>query len=172
MPACQPTTTIATTAVLLSDISCPTCDLIDSDTRCPYNATEPTIFNPGDLDKLFTRLTTEDYNYVQNYQAAIHSMPNPNPRLDNIPNGPWLVMLEPFIRDDECNRLIQLGAAEGYKISKRIYNLYKSCILSTEFNSPPNLVRDMAIYSTRAGSMLTSAGPAWDLRVQPYGTRR
>ena len=47
-------------------------------------------------------------------------------------------------------------------------NLYKkSCILFTkEINSPPNLVRDKGIYSTRAGSILTSAGPAWDLRVQ------
>jgi hypothetical protein len=44
-------------------------------------------------------------------------------------------------------------------------NLYKSCILFTEFNSPPNLVRDKGIYSTRAGSILASAGPAWDLRV-------
>ena len=32
--------------------------------------------------------------------------------------------------------------------------------------SPPNLGRDKGIYSTRAGSVLTSAGPAWDLRVQ------
>ena len=45
-------------------------------------------------------------------------------------------------------------------------NLYKSCILFTEFNSPPNLVRDKGIYSIRAGSILTSEGPAWDLRVQ------
>jgi hypothetical protein len=45
-------------------------------------------------------------------------------------------------------------------------NLYKSCILFTEFNRPSNLVRDKGIYSTRAGSILTSAGPAWDLRVQ------
>ena len=36
----------------------------------------------------------------------------------------------------------------------------------TEFNSPPNRVRDKGIYSPRAGSILTSAGPAWDLRVQ------
>ena len=50
--------------------------------------------------------------------------------------------------------------------------LYKSCILSTEFNSPPNLIRDKVIYSTRAGSMLTSTGPAWDLRVHLYETRR
>jgi hypothetical protein len=51
-------------------------------------------------------------------------------------------------------------------IYTRYKNLYKSCILFTEFNSPPNLVRDKGIYSTRAGSILTSEGPAWDLRVQ------
>jgi hypothetical protein len=39
-------------------------------------------------------------------------------------------------------------------------------VLFTEFNRPPNLVRDKGIYSTRAGSILTSAGPAWDFRVQ------
>jgi hypothetical protein len=55
---------------------------------------------------------------------------------------------------------------------QRNKNLYKSYILLVKINSPPNLVRDKGIYSTRAGSMLTSAGPAWDLRVQPYGTRR
>ena len=38
--------------------------------------------------------------------------------------------------------------------------------LLRKFNSPPNLVRDKGIYSTRAGSILTSAGSAWDLRVQ------
>ena len=56
--------------------------------------------------------------------------------------------------------------------STRDKKLYKSCILFTESNSPPNLVRDKRIYSTRAGSILTSAGPAWDLRVQLMDTRR
>ena len=46
---------------------------------------------------------------------------------------------------------------------KRENKLYKIFILSTEFDRPPNLVRDKGIYSTRAGSILTSAGPAWDL---------
>jgi hypothetical protein len=32
----------------------------------------------------------------------------------------------------------------------------RAVLLFTEFNSPPNLVRDKGIYSTRAGSMLTS----------------
>ena len=35
-------------------------------------------------------------------------------------------------------------------------------ILLTEFSSLPNLVRDKGIYSPRAGSILTNAGPAWD----------
>jgi hypothetical protein len=56
--------------------------------------------------------------------------------------------------------------------NKRNETFIRAVLLFTEFNSPPNLVRDKGIYSTRAGSMLTSAGPAWDLRVEPYGTRR
>ena len=43
---------------------------------------------------------------------------------------------------------------------QREKNLYKSCILSTEFDRPPNHVRDKGIYSIRAGSILTSPGPA------------
>ena len=48
---------------------------------------------------------------------------------------------------------------------QREKNLYKSCILSTEFDRPPNPIRDQGIYSTRAGSILTSAGPAWDFAI-------
>jgi hypothetical protein len=50
--------------------------------------------------------------------------------------------------------------------TRREKNNYKSCILSTEFNRSPNLVRDKGIYFTRAGSILTSARPAWDFGVQ------
>ena len=45
-------------------------------------------------------------------------------------------------------------------------------MLSTEFDRPPNLVRDAGIYSTRAGSILTSAGPAWDFGVHVLCTYR
>ena len=62
--------------------------------------------------------------------------------------------------------LASAGAIVTFCERPRDKNLYKSCILFTEFNSPPNLVSDKGIYSTRAGSILTSAGPAWDLRVQ------
>jgi hypothetical protein len=49
---------------------------------------------------------------------------------------------------------------------QRSVNLYKSCILLVKINSPLNLIRDKGIYSTWVGSILTSAGPSWDLRVQ------
>ena len=66
------------------------------------------------------------------------------------------------------------AATSSFEVApKRDTNLYKSCILLVKINSLPNLVRDKGIYSTRAGSILTCAGPAWDLRVQAaYGTRR
>jgi hypothetical protein len=46
------------------------------------------------------------------------------------------------------------------KEKERDKNVFKICILLVKINSPPNLVRDKGIYSTRAGSILTSAGPA------------
>jgi hypothetical protein len=67
------------------------------------------------------------------------------------------------------SRRFQLSLPKSHFVTiktERDKNLYKSCILFTEFNCPPNLVRDKGIYSTRAGPILTSAGPAWDLRVQ------
>lgn len=82
----------------------------------------------GDLDKLFTRLTTDEY-YTVTYQATIHSMPNPPPAIASsdgtdtapqIKDGPWVVTLENFLTDEECDRLIELGGKLGYEISKDV----------------------------------------------------
>lgn len=90
--------------------SCQTCDKIDFDARCPWDRDAPSIFNePGDLNKMFERITTDPF--YQQYQPVIHSQP---------PQGPWLITLENFTTDEECDRLIQLGAEEGYEISKDV----------------------------------------------------
>jgi hypothetical protein len=82
-------------------------------------------------------------------------------------------MKEKLKIDEYCMNTLELNffklvitLANRSNVRERDNNLYKSCILLGIFNSPPNLVRDKGIYSTRAGSILTSAGPAWDLRVQ------
>jgi prolyl 4-hydroxylase len=94
--------------------ACYSCHLIDFETRCPYNASEPTILLPGSLDQLFVRLTTDPW-YVQTYAPTIHSMPEPTSA--NIPQGPWVVTLDNFLTDEEADRLIYLGGQQGYEIS-------------------------------------------------------
>ena len=89
--------------------SCQTCDKIDFDARCPWDKNTPSILKPGDLDKLFQRLTTDPI--YQKYEPTIHSSP---------PDGPWVVTLEKFLTDEECDRLIYLGGEEGYEISKDV----------------------------------------------------
>ena len=90
--------------------SCQTCDKIDFDARCPWDRDAPSIFDePGDLNKMFERITTDPF--YQQYQPVVHSQP---------PQGPWLITLENFTTDEECDRLIQLGAEEGYEISKDV----------------------------------------------------
>jgi prolyl 4-hydroxylase len=98
--------------------TCYSCHLIDFDTRCPYNASEPTLLNPGDLDKLFIRLSTEPH-FIENHSVAVHSMPDP-PVDSKILNGPWVITMENFVTEEECERLIELGAARGYEISKDV----------------------------------------------------
>ena len=58
------------------------------------------------------------------------------------------------------------SAPKELGVYKEDTNLYKNCILCTEFKSPPNLVRDKEIYYTWTGSILTCAGLACDLTVQ------
>lgn len=101
---------------------CQTCHYLDFDTRCPVNASAPTVLTkPGDLNRLFERITTLD-----EYSPTIHSMPNSNPTTtmiadsSSILNGPWVVTLENFVSPEECDRLIQLGADLGYLISKDV----------------------------------------------------
>ena len=72
----------------------------------------------------------------------------------------------PLFSASHICRLFFTSPRYAWKWHREIKNLYKSCILLRKFNNLPSLVRDKEIYSTRAGSILTSAGPAWDLRVQ------
>jgi len=89
--------------------SCQTCDKIDFNARCPWDKDTPSILDKGDLNKLFERLTTDPI--YQKYEPVIHSSP---------PAGPWVVTLEKFLTDEECDRLIYLGGEEGYEISKDV----------------------------------------------------
>ena len=61
--------------------------------------------NPGQIDAMFERILV-DYKH---YEPTVHSRP---------PDGPWVVTLDKFVTYEECDRLIDLGAARGYERSK------------------------------------------------------
>jgi len=89
--------------------SCKTCHMIDFNFRCPMPENIPEIdaWKPGDLDKMFERIVAT-IPYVN-----IHSRPSPVESED----GPWVITIDQFLSDEECERLIELGYAQGYERS-------------------------------------------------------
>ena len=88
--------------------ACRTCDYVSFEHRCPFDRDAPKAWGPGDLNKMFLRLTTESY-YVEKYEPTILSQP---------PEGPWVITLENVTTKEQCERLIWSGADRGYTRSK------------------------------------------------------
>lgn len=83
---------------------CKTCDMHDTNLRCPWDPkTEPAL-SPGDLDKMFEKITTDPAFSV--YSPQILSQPKDD--------GPWIILLDDFVSEEECNHLITLGEDKGY----------------------------------------------------------
>jgi prolyl 4-hydroxylase len=89
---------------------CQTCHQLSFEHRCPFDKNAPTAWGPGDLNKLFERITTEPY-YVETYQPNILSRP---------PEGPWVITMENVASEEECQTMIDLGAARGYERSQDV----------------------------------------------------
>lgn len=90
---------------------------------------ETDIFQPNELDDMFLRLVGElpfdDDVIVPQFTPRIYSRPSSlstevrdsGANADHITDGPWIVTLDDFLTDEECDRLIELGAVEGYERS-------------------------------------------------------
>ena len=107
--------------------ACFSCEKIDHRIRCPFDQKAKKAWKAGDVDEMFTRITT-DPKFVR-YQPKIHSRPPeeltsfvPAVHDTRIPDGdaPWLVTLDNFLTDEECDRLIELGGKIGYKQSYEV----------------------------------------------------
>lgn len=82
------------------------------------------IFGPGDMNRMFERIVGESSEgdvVVSKKDVHIFSRPS-HPKdfkgKDDDPTdyflGPWVVTLDNFLTDEECDRLIQLGTKSGY----------------------------------------------------------
>lgn len=75
--------------------------------RCPNDPNEPVAWESGDLNQMFANMVTQPT--FSQYNPLIVSRPiaNPNPKFEER-NGPWIVVLNNFLSDQECEALIQL----------------------------------------------------------------
>lgn len=88
--------------------ACQTCKNIDYDYRCPKDPSRKDIFGPGDLHKMFERIV-EEYDNV-----TVLSQP---PKEPDAKFQPWVIYIDDFVSNEECDRLVELGAIEGYERS-------------------------------------------------------
>lgn len=108
--------------------ACFTCDQLSFETRCPYDKNAPlALSKAGDLDAMFTRIVTEP-EFQEKYNITILSQPeaidfnltNKNNNVEAMDQGPWVVILDDFLTEEECDTLRDLGAEQEYKRSEDV----------------------------------------------------
>ena len=72
------------------------------------------------MNKIFKRVLHDEY--YQQYEPAVWSMPNLTDaqKQKGINDGPRVIVFEEFLTFGECDRLIELGANEGYEVSSDV----------------------------------------------------
>ena len=100
--------------------SCFSCEKIDYDTRCPRDHTLPNVFKPGDLHKMFENIAYGDE--FASLNKTILSRPETDSQVtdidsDDLVEGPWVIIIDDFLNDEEVNLLIKYGIEEGFERS-------------------------------------------------------
>ena len=99
---------------------CFSCDYVTIEGRCPLDPTAPNAWGPGDLNRMFTKLTTTTTTtttegpYRSNHSITILSSPTST---QNGGGGPWVITIEDLLTEQESQRMIELGTQEGYQRS-------------------------------------------------------
>jgi len=120
--------------------ACLSCEMMDFKTRCPppnETLVHPALQN-GHLDNLFERIIgmgseqRHDMTAEKQRELVERGLPEysshvlSSPRSTDVRNGdnpnPWVVVLDDFLSDEECDVMIKLGFQAGYKRSKEVVN--------------------------------------------------
>jgi prolyl 4-hydroxylase len=81
--------------------------MLHVETRCPMDPDALEAFaEPGDMSKMFERIAYSPE--FEQFQPVVVSKP---------PEGPWMLLFENIISDEEAERLIELGGNRGYERS-------------------------------------------------------
>lgn len=100
--------------------SCFSCEKIDYNARCPRDHSLPNIFKPGDLHRMFENIAYGDE--FASFNKTILSRPDNGSKVtdsdsDNVVDGPWVIIIDDFLTEEEINLLIKYGVEEGFERS-------------------------------------------------------
>lgn len=92
-------------------VTCMRCEQLSEVAKCPYDpSTMPNAWYPGDANRMFERIVS---SYSDAYNITVLSRPSTVKDED----GPWVLAIDNFASDEECNRLIEIGHEAGYERS-------------------------------------------------------
>jgi prolyl 4-hydroxylase len=95
---------------------CFSCEDLHVDAKCPLDPNAKNAWYPGDLNRMFERMTTDPA--FQQYTPTVMSRPDligdDTEETADYQLGPWVLVLEDFVSADEAERMIQAGAEIGY----------------------------------------------------------
>jgi prolyl 4-hydroxylase len=96
---------------------CRSCEQMDFDLRCKLDPDAVNALYPGDLDRLYESITTNPA--FDQYGLQVLSRPSYAPgdtaeTTTDYQLGPWLVLFDNALTDEEADRFIELGSKVGY----------------------------------------------------------
>jgi prolyl 4-hydroxylase len=101
---------------------CFSCEELHPEAKCPVDANVKNAWSPGDLNRMFDRITTEPV--FEQYSPKVLSRPsfigNDTSETADYQLGPWVLLLEDFVSAVEAERIIDNGAEIGYKRSREV----------------------------------------------------
>jgi len=107
--------------------ACQYCHLLDIRLRCPEVPGNDPVYKPGDLNRLFENIVdnADGKGEYTKYNPKALSRPKLNrdgtaANMNDVVDGPWIVLLENFVSDVEADALIAAGAKKGYERSSDV----------------------------------------------------
>mmetsp|Transcript_20650 Transcript_20650/g.29573 ORF Transcript_20650/g.29573 Transcript_20650/m.29573 type:complete len:507 (-) Transcript_20650:1616-3136(-) len=103
--------------------ACFSCDLLDIRHRCPVEPDNVCIWEPGDLNTLFENIVdnADGKGEYEKYNPKALSRPKMSKNGTQVEgvesDGPWIVLLENFVTEEEADRLVEIGMQQGYERS-------------------------------------------------------
>jgi prolyl 4-hydroxylase len=106
---------------------CESCEETDFDVRCKLDPDAVDALYPGDLNRLYESITTNPA--FDQYGVKVLSRPSYAPgdtaETADYQLGPWMVVFENALTDDEADRFIELGSKVGFTKSQTVGKLEK-----------------------------------------------